>query len=95
MKYFRTKGLDAAEGLIENFRLGMLPANRAVREDFGIVGDDEERRFMALKWMWDHGAIDKKKLTELCRDGPALTLAVNVGNNPFVPVTYETIWDEV
>lgn len=94
-RYFRTKGTDAVRGLIRNFELDSIPANPKVRLDFGIVGDDDERLFDALRWLWDRGLLDRTKLVELKGDGAALTEAVNLPDNPFAPVSYQTIWDLV
>lgn len=93
--YFRTSTKEITDGLIENFRLDMLPANPAVCLDFGILDDDAERKFDALKWMWDQGRFDRASLMELKNDGPALTEAVNVPENPFAPVTYSTLGDDI
>lgn len=94
-KYFRTNTKEIVDGLIENFRLNLLPANGAVRDDFGIVGVDgkDEKLFDALMWAWNTLKWDRDKLLELQGNGPKLTEAVNVEGNPFAPVTYETTWD--
>ena len=96
-KYFRTSTKEIVDGLIENFRLNMLPANGAVRDDFGIVGLDGEdaKRFDALFWAWNEFHWDRDKLLELQGNGPKLMEAVNVEDNPFSPVTYETTMDQI
>ena len=96
-QYFRTSTKETTDGLIENFRLNMLPSNQAVREHFGIVGQDgeDERLFDALRWMWNECRLTRERLLKLKNDGPALTEAVNVPENPFAPVKYETMGDLV
>jgi len=91
--YFRTSTRETTDGLLENFRLGMLPANQAVREEFGVRGEDDARLFDAIKWAYDNGHLTREKLLGLKEDGRGLTEAVNVEGNPYSPVVYETVRD--
>ena len=93
--YFRTSSKEVTDGLIENFRLNKLPANPAVCLDFGIMGEEAERQFDALRWMWERGGLDRAQLIALKGDGPKLTRVVSIADNPFAPVAYQTIWDDV
>jgi hypothetical protein len=83
------------DGLIENLETNTMPGNAAVRLDWGIVGEDDERLFEALRWAWVNTPLDREALTRLRLDGRALTRAVNVPGNPYAPVEYATVWDLV
>lgn len=92
-RYFRTSTKETVDGLIRNFELNMIPANQGVRNEFGILGEDDGRLFDALKWAYENGHLTREKLVELKDNGPGLTEAVNVKGNPYAPVMYETTGD--